>query len=541
MCIADNDQVIEDAIQSARRLMSTDPKGATAELSRLAGVYRAAGNSVAALEARRYQCFCHIVNLEVEEAERVALVFLKEATEAGVPRYIGLAQMYLGIVALETGEMGIACEFLEEALQTAQEADDHDLIARVQMNLGNAFFNFERYEDAIKSFTSGLESLEAGSGVSSVALGEYNVASAYAMQSHFANQNGEDYIPLVVQARLHLRRSREHMDADDLSTALLCDLAEAQLNSLEHGHFSEVEFASFARRAEELGVESTIVAVYETRCFIAETLRDWDDLFSSARRAIHRVRANGGVKTIDRLLILAAKGAAEIGEYQHAYEYLQEALDLTRSTAQRQEGRRAHLLDAKLDVQKAKFDQQMLRMRNQFLVERNRELEAEAKTDRLSGVLNRRGVEEALHSFAEKSPGQFSIALVDIDFFKKVNDTFGHAIGDQVIRTFAGILKSSIREPLAVGRWGGEEFMILLEAVSPEDVREAAEGIVEEIRSFDWSVIAEGLLVTTSLGVAVHDPRQHFDESVKTADAFLYAAKQAGRDCWIFRPQRKAA
>jgi GGDEF domain-containing protein len=73
------------------------------------------------------------------------------------------------------------------------------------------------------------------------------------------------------------------------------------------------------------------------------------------------------------------------------------------------------------------------------------------------------------------------------------------------------------------------------------EVADAAERISEDIRSFDWSVIQPGLKVTASLGIAVHDQHQHIDKTVETADAFLYAAKQAGRDCWMYRPQRRAA
>ncbi len=540
MSSPNQDPVNANALQDARQTMASDPGSAAQEFALLARRYRDSGDIPAALEARRYHCFSHIMNLEIEEADRIALIFLKEANESGIARYLGIAQMYLGIISLETGEMGLACEFLEEALQTANEAQDQDLISRVQMNLGNAFFNFERYEDAIRSFSYGLENLAAGGGVSSISLGEYNVASAYTMLAHQLSRLGEDNSTKIANARTHITCALERPDIED-STRALCRLISMQLDALESGELDENAFDELSDEAERIGAEPLKIAVLETKCYCYESTNNWGALYSAARRAITIVKQKGSVKTLDRLLIFAATGAAGIGEHNHAYELLCEALDRIRAINSSQESRRAHILDTKFEVQKAKFDQQVLRMRNQFLVERNRELEVEVKMDRLSGVLNRRGAEEALNSLSTKNPGGFAVGLTDIDFFKKVNDTYGHGVGDQVIRTFAGIIKSSSVNLLDVGRWGGEEFIIAFEATSDKEVAIAAERISEDIRSFDWTVIEPGLKVTASLGIALHDPRQHIDKTVETADAFLYAAKQAGRDCWMYRPQRRAA
>ena len=540
MSSPNHDPVNANALQDARQTMASDPGSAAEEFALLARRYRDAGDISAALEARRYHCFSHIMNLEIEEADRIALIFLKEANESGIARYLGIAQMYLGIISLETGEMGLACEFLEEALQTANDAEDQDLISRVQMNLGNAFFNFERYEDAIRSFSYGLENLASGGGVSSISLGEYNVASAYTMLAHQMSRHGENYNSYIAHARTHISSALGRFEVEE-STRVLCRLLSMQLDALESNHIDEAAFKEINDEAERIGAEPVKIAVLETQCYCYEATKNWEALYSVARRAVTIVTRKGSVKTLDRLLIFAATGAAGVGEYDHAYELLSKALDRIRAINASQESRRAHVLDAKFEVQKAKFDQQVLRMRNQFLVERNRELEVEVKMDRLSGVLNRRGAEEALNSLAEKSPGTFAVGLTDIDFFKKVNDTFGHGVGDQVIRTFSGILKSCDIGLIDVGRWGGEEFVIAFEVTSETSISAAAEQIIEDIRSFDWSVIHPDLVLTASLGIALHDPHQHVDKTIETADAFLYAAKQAGRDCWMYRPQRRAA
>ncbi|MEI7576834.1 MAG: tetratricopeptide repeat-containing diguanylate cyclase [Armatimonadota bacterium] len=529
-----------NALQDARQTMASDPGLAAGEFAQLARRYQDDGEIELALEARRYHCFSHIMNLEIEEADRIALIFLKEANESGIARYLGIAQMYLGIISLETGEMGLACEFLEEALQTATEADDADLISRVQMNLGNAFFNFERYEEAIRSFSYGLENLAVGGGVSSISLGEYNVSSAYTLLAHQTFNQGGDPSNSILEARRHIKSAVARREIED-STRALCELLLIQLQTLESGSVEASAFQAISEAAENIGAESVKIAVLETQCYCYEAAKDWESLYSVSLRAISTVKKKRSIKTLDRLLIFAATGAAGVGEYSHAYELLAEALDRIQTANSNQTSRRAHILDTKFEVQKAKFDQQVLRIRNQFLVERNRELEVEVKMDRLSGVLNRRGAEECLSSLATKNPGGFAVGLTDIDFFKRVNDTYGHGIGDQVIRAFAGILKCSGIGIIDVGRWGGEEFIFAFEATSDIEVAAAAEQISQDIRSFDWSVIQSDLKVTASVGIAVHDPHVHIDKTIETADAFLYAAKQAGRDCWMYRPQRRAA
>ena len=122
--------------------------------------------------------------------------------------------------------------------------------------------------------------------------------------------------------------------------------------------------------------------------------------------------------------------------------------------------------------------------------------------------------------------------MVDADWFKDVNDRLSHAVGDEVLRRLARIIVDNCRAVDAVGRWGGEEFLILLvEAPSP-----GAAGVCEKIRcaveDYFWDEVATGLRVTVSLGYAVLTPEIETPEAlVHSADAALYRAKAAGRNC----------
>ncbi len=160
-------------------------------------------------------------------------------------------------------------------------------------------------------------------------------------------------------------------------------------------------------------------------------------------------------------------------------------------------------------------------------------MEALALRDALTGLPNRRATEEALRreaSRSERSGAAYSLVMVDVDCFKNVNDTHGHAFGDEVLRTVAVTLRGCLRDQDLVGRWGGEEFL----AVLPETPSELATGVAEKLRrAVARQVIAydgKETQVTITLGVACSSGTAAADATVERADVAMYRGKQAGRD-----------
>jgi diguanylate cyclase (GGDEF)-like protein len=147
-------------------------------------------------------------------------------------------------------------------------------------------------------------------------------------------------------------------------------------------------------------------------------------------------------------------------------------------------------------------------------------LEVAAETDPLTGLANRRGFERLL---ADVRPGD-ALVVCDLDHFKAVNDTHGHAAGDDLLAAFGAAVRSVIRRHDAAGRLGGEEFVILLADAGTED---AARLVVERLRS-EWR--ATRPLATFSAGLAVADRRDDPLAVLDRADRAMYAAKRSGRD-----------
>lgn len=153
-----------------------------------------------------------------------------------------------------------------------------------------------------------------------------------------------------------------------------------------------------------------------------------------------------------------------------------------------------------------------------------------AITDKLTGVHNRARLDEFLadeHRYQQRHPRPASIALLDIDRFKAVNDTHGHLVGDRVLRDVAQALAASVREIDRVGRWGGEEFLVLMPDASAEQALKVAERIRAHVASAS---------VTVSVGVAQYRTGEAVHAWLSRADRMLYQAKASGRDRTCVEP-----
>ncbi len=153
--------------------------------------------------------------------------------------------------------------------------------------------------------------------------------------------------------------------------------------------------------------------------------------------------------------------------------------------------------------------------------------------DELTGLYNRRFFNEevkVLLANAMRYGHAFSVVLGDIDHFKQINDGYSHAIGDEVLKKIAEILRNSIRDSDIVARYGGEEMVLALPTTSPAAARDMMERIRKAIEDFPWGGVAEGLQVTMSFGICDRIEGKDFEHLLALADEQLYKAKNAGRN-----------
>jgi diguanylate cyclase (GGDEF)-like protein len=167
---------------------------------------------------------------------------------------------------------------------------------------------------------------------------------------------------------------------------------------------------------------------------------------------------------------------------------------------------------------------------------KNQELERLSISDGLTGLFNHRHIHALLNEEFERvlrTGDQLTVAMFDLDHFKAVNDTYGHQAGDRVLEQMADILRETAREIDRVGRYGGEEFMVLLPETTIADATVFVERVRREVARHPFDIgAAEPLSMTISAGVATYpDARMTSPESlVRFADEALYAAKSSGRN-----------
>jgi diguanylate cyclase len=159
-----------------------------------------------------------------------------------------------------------------------------------------------------------------------------------------------------------------------------------------------------------------------------------------------------------------------------------------------------------------------------------------AKTDMLTGLLNRRGFDETIVQVIENlktTHEPLCIIMLDIDFFKKVNDAYGHLIGDTVLKMLSGLIKDSIKGKDIAARFGGEEFILALPQTPIKGAHALAEQIRLNLKRMNLKIKGTGesiSQITISLGIALYRDGESIESVIKRADEALYQAKDTGRD-----------
>jgi len=212
---------------------------------------------------------------------------------------------------------------------------------------------------------------------------------------------------------------------------------------------------------------------------------------------------------------------------------------------------RQELVDYSTNLEKIVEERtEALNEKNEQLSEALDALEKQSLSDQLTGIHNRHFLSKfmpqeiaKLNRELEQTPSEFEqmgLMMVDIDFFKDVNDTYGHDAGDKVLVKFAHILVQTCRESDWVIRWGGEEFVIVARGLPKEDIENLAERICKNIENSHFDIgLEKKLSITCSIGIASYPfikelhQQLSWDQTLNVADKALYIAKNNGRNAWV--------
>ncbi len=240
-----------------------------------------------------------------------------------------------------------------------------------------------------------------------------------------------------------------------------------------------------------------------------------DDALAAGEGALARL---GDRVPQARSMILGTVAAAlrEAGRPEQAYDALLRCAELEREAMREFTELQLGLQRAHLEIEAARREAEALR--------------DQVDRDPLTGLRNRRYLERARGGGALALPGPVSLAVIDLDHFKAINDRFGHPVGDRVLVRVAALLVEELRAEDVIARTGGEEFMVLMPRTSAEDAWACCERLRAAFHAEPWARIAPALALTASIGVVSAPDATDLDGLERDADDRLYAAKRAGRD-----------
>jgi diguanylate cyclase (GGDEF)-like protein len=269
-----------------------------------------------------------------------------------------------------------------------------------------------------------------------------------------------------------------------------------------------------------------------------------DEAWRAGREAVERL---GESVPQARSMILADVASAlnQAGRGDDAYRALAESAELERLAYR-------ELTELQRDFERAVIEQATARREAEQVSAKNRELQAtleelaathreletlqeqlrdQAERDWLTGLYNRRYLDVTLRRMRDDVlHAPLSLAVLDLDHFKSINDRYGHHVGDRVLARAAQLLKDNVRASDIVARAGGEEFVVVMPWTDAADASACAERLRTAIACDDWSAIAPELSITTSIGLVTSSTTSDVDGTFRLADRRLYAAKSAGRN-----------
>ena len=228
----------------------------------------------------------------------------------------------------------------------------------------------------------------------------------------------------------------------------------------------------------------------------------------------------------------------QIGNFEAAFHELKALHTLERKHFDETSNKRLRQLQARFEVDKERREAEIERLKTveleNLLQEKSRlveQLEQLSITDGLTGLYNRRYLDsEARRVYGEARAGELCISLADIDFFKRVNDTFGHATGDEVLKQIAVLYRENTRAGDFVARYGGEEFALVMPHTRVNEALEVCERVRSAVEHYEWSTIHPQLKVTLSLGLCATLELGSHEKMLQNADHWLYQAKHEGKN-----------
>lgn len=442
---------------------------------------------------------------------------------------VGLASTLNGLANIYSSESEYkkAIEYLQEALEVMRELGNRFSESIVLFNLAHNYMAMEQYEQAQTAFSDSLTISNELNDIAGQAWTKKALGGLYESQENFE------------KALLYYDQSlsffRENLDKRNIM-----NIQFGRVNSmieLKQVEDAEVELAELEEMIDELDEEDNefSAGLKRQKAKLAAAKGDHKTAFelqTEVTKELQKIHEKSGRKNLEELLV-----QYDMEKKENDNRLLQQENELKELKLQQQqrEGflwRLAMAFAVLVLILVGYLLQRILVNRNHF--------QQMALKDHLTDAPNRRAIlhfAERHFQLSRRNRQPFTLAILDLDFFKRINDSFGHDAGDEVLKAIAQAIKSSIRTQDSFGRYGGEEWLLVLNNANKEDVEVIFARIKENLASIRVDNIPDDYKITFSLGASqIQKGDMSLNSVIKRADECLYKAKEGGRDRYVIEP-----
>ncbi|GAB7127376.1 hypothetical protein JCM19000A_18830 [Silvimonas sp. JCM 19000] len=436
-------------------------------------------------------------------------------------------------------------------------------IADCQQEIARAYYTLADYDTALMYWASCLDVAVVTDDYESYVRAQIGIGQVHYVHDEFN------------AAYMHHQKAREHLERvndENLKAAILintgldlCQLGryDDALSELQAGlsHARSMGNREYeAEAAGALGVvlleierleeaESALLAAIELNRKLGNLWGESSNLLALGKLKIKHNESGVAVAHLKDALLQAQTISApqlsfqieealsmayeSLGGYREALEHYKKFALMRVEILKQASPHKLQAIEMRLQIEKARIENADLRKAQATQRQALRRAERMASQDNLTAVHNRRGLEvTGMHLFkrAREQSQPLSALMIDVDHFKRVNDDYGHPVGDKVLRQIAALLKSGCRQDDIVARYGGEEFTIVLPGRDAAGASEVGERLRRLVEGYRWARVQDGMAITVSVGVAAVEPHMDFQALLERADRMLYRAKTEGRN-----------
>lgn len=443
----------------------------------------------------------------------------------------------IGNIHINLGDYPKALDYYQNALKIFEQLSDREGLSTSFNNIGLVHFKLGDYKKALDYYEQSLRYRQSISDVYAEVITLNNIGEVYCVMKDY--EKALSYFNRSL--KLHKESGSKHRTAVPMN------------------HIGMLYFAmgDYEKALAYLGESLSIESEYGNRYSEAEALIALGSVyvkmgdFKNAFNHLSSALKIGEAISAKPIICNAHKTLSEIykhqGDFDRALWHFEKFHYTKEGILGDEQSKLLRSLQVIQETEQARKEAELQRIKNIALAAANEEksrlleklqeqariLEFQAKNDILTGLSNRRSYDERAAQEYERNRRHkhgFAVAIVDVDLFKKVNDTFSHQIGDEVLKRVAILMQMNCRKEDIVARYGGEEFVFLFPETTTEKAVIACEKVRVAIEKFDWSQIHPDLKITISVGVCGDTSQPSFEKMLSIADQHLYRAKQNGRN-----------